>query len=141
MSEKAKAFRRRLLGGFDRRDVIEYIEKLASERSRWRSSEGRLESECEKLRNELEYLRAELCNADACIREISGELIPNAEDSPAFAEDRYLAVRDGVLETSDNIRTELGRLEDTFDAVSSLIDLAAVRFEELKRDFTEESAE
>ena len=136
MTENAKVFKRRFFGGFDRHDVIEYIEKLASERNRFHLGEERLETECEKLRGELENLQAELQKADAFISEIGGDTIENAEPGLAFDQNKYIAVRDGILQTTGNIQAELQRLEGAFDTMSLTIELVSGCFNELKQDLS-----
>ena len=140
MHEKEKAFKRQLFGGFDKRDVIAYIEKLAAERNRYRADEARLDAECENLRGDLEKLQAELDNADACIREIGGDAFDAAAKNFTSAGDRYRAVKESVLQTTDSIRAELRRLESTLYIMSSTLELASGRFEKLRRDFAPDDA-
>lgn len=56
-------FRKRFFGGFNRRDVIDYIEKLAQERNRLLAAKDRAESEASELNEENKVLRIQLAKA------------------------------------------------------------------------------
>lgn len=58
MAEK-NTFRGKLFGGFDRKDVVSYIEKLAAERNEYKGKCAELEININELKDEMDALRAE----------------------------------------------------------------------------------
>ena len=60
MTGEISYFRKRFLGGFNREDVIDYIEKLAQERNKLQAEKDRAEQKVQSLTGELETLRVEI---------------------------------------------------------------------------------
>ncbi len=56
MAQETGGFKRRLFGGFDKRNVVEYIEKLAEERNALQNERIALQEENEALRERLSAL-------------------------------------------------------------------------------------
>ena len=60
MSGDVKHFKRRFFGGFDTTDVMLYIEELAAQRNKYKSTGDRLEAELKTLNAELHSLNSEI---------------------------------------------------------------------------------
>ena len=65
MTGEIKSFRRQLIGGFDRRDVMSYIAKISHERNMFSQTKFEAERALSKLADEIERLNGELEEANA----------------------------------------------------------------------------
>ena len=136
MSGEKKVFKRRLFGGFDRRDVMEYINKLASERNTYKARSN-LGTEQAPLGEDIEVLRRELSAVDTRLRELGGSIITDAGRGVASIEDAYDSVRSDALSVADNIRRELTRLSSALSAMSSAIVLTGARLEDMRKSVSD----
>lgn len=74
MADKRGSFRRKLFGGFDRNDVIDYIETIAGERNKYQTEAQKFAKEADELREKLDSLTTLLQWKDDKIAEDSQEL-------------------------------------------------------------------
>lgn len=145
MGEKGN-FRGRLFGGFDRQDVIDYIESvsikknlsekerddLREELDRCRSRVYELESEKADLRSEIEELRKELEQERDRTATYKAEKLREADE----VVDKILAevgeMKADVTINLTNAQCELKRLDKALSAVSSVFTDAEAKISALK---------
>ena len=60
MKGEVEFFRKKFIGGFNRKDVVSYITKLANERNESRDGKEKAEADSRTLAAEVTSLRAEL---------------------------------------------------------------------------------
>jgi chromosome segregation ATPase len=149
-----KHFRREVLGGFDRRDVIEYIKQLARERDRYRGAAERMESqlqaldgEAEKLRGEIRLLgdRAARLRVDARVAEIRArEIETDAYDSALRdlegIEERYASALSDIDAIGERIREDLAKVDECAALMSGDFNELGEHFDRLRRAVTAERA-
>ena len=89
MANEKGNFRSSLFGGFNRRDVADYIEKLSAERNRYKAENSSLNETVEKLQSDIEDLNAQIKELsdklEATRREPLGLHIAACEDAIAAA--------------------------------------------------------
>ena len=103
MTGEINYFRKRFFGGFNRKDVVDYIEKVARER-------GALEAERDKAVNEMRALAADVAPLRLEIERLTLLLEENRR------------MKENVHKTADNTFTEM---ELAFDELRVKIDAAA----------------
>ena len=74
MSQERGGFRRRFFGGFDRTDVINYIENISVQRNRYQAEAQKYAAEAEELRSKLASLTKELNENNTKQNSIQNEL-------------------------------------------------------------------
>ena len=125
MGEK-QGFKRRAFGGFDRKDVINYIEELAAERNA-------LAAENEKLRSELD--RCE-CIAENCD---DGENIKNADEILASLEKEYSILCADVDVNLAHVKCETDNVEERLRKLSDALKDAGGRISALRTSLNKEN--
>ena len=121
MNAEKGNFRRNLFGGFNREDVIKYIEQLSAERNKYKNDCLRLEGEAEELRARLdEALRraeAEAKRAD----EIRIAAAKDAAEMVRALEEKYEKVRIEMEETLSNLKSDILRANDSLSVVTDIL--------------------
>lgn len=74
MAEERGSFRRRVFGGFDRNDVINYIETIAVQRNEYQARTKELTQEANELRVRLDDLTVQLNNRDTMLADNAKKL-------------------------------------------------------------------
>ncbi len=137
------SFRGKLFGGFDRRDVASYIEKLAAERNDYivkcrelETTVNELTEEVVRLKEEFSDRENELVNAHAAeIEKITGEfeaklaeMEVSLADANMRAEERRTAERDAAAALLDELVENYGAAESDAQLIFSRVfeDLEAV---------------
>lgn len=125
MGEK-QGFKRCAFGGFDRKDVINYIEELAAERSA-------LAAENEKLRAELEHCE---CAAEDWN---DGENIKSADEILAALEKEYSILCADVDVNLAHVKCETDNVEERLRKLSDALKDAGGRISSLRTSLNKES--
>ena len=141
MSGDVKHFKRRFFGGFDTTDVMLYIEELAAQRNRYKMTGDRLEAELKTLNTEIRRLQEELDEADRRIMDIKVHSLEEASGSIASLKDTYTDIRTEMESTTNNICSELSRLNGTLTSLSTVLDTTSNRFNELQTLVEHEKAD
>lgn len=141
MSGDVRHFRRKLFGGFDTVDVMRYIEELAAQRNKYKSTGDRLESELKALGDEIKRLQTELDSADRRIMEIKIKTLGDASGSIASLQESYSTMRTEVETTTVAISGELSKLSTTLASLTSVLDMTSRRFSELETTLEQEKSE
>ena len=119
MTGEISYFRKRFLGGFNREDVIDYIEKLAQERNKLQEEKDKVEHRLLMLTSELETLRGE---------------IEQARKSEFEDRENKVAAIIAALNTFSDMETTLGSLsEDIF----KVAERAREEFKKAREDIAE----
>ncbi|MBQ3404520.1 MAG: DUF972 family protein [Oscillospiraceae bacterium] len=133
MAENSGNFRTRILGGFDRLDVIKYIEKLAAERNDCRSELEKLKEEIQALTDDNDALRMrnsdlrrELSECRAKAEQQSGQ---NALDETAKELEQ---LRRDMTELFESIKKAVDSSNAGFRGVYPAIDMADARISNLQ---------
>ena len=103
MAQERGSFRRKLFGGFDRTDVINYIETVAEQRNKYQAEAQRYANESVELHTKLDNLTAQLQDKDARFADTSKEL----DTARKELNDVWKELR----ETMDELETVKGQLE------------------------------
>ncbi|MDR2358137.1 MAG: hypothetical protein LBD92_08680 [Oscillospiraceae bacterium] len=147
-----RRFRREILGGFNRRDVVSYIKELSGERDRHRETAERLEAELRTLSADADSLRAEIMacgERDAKLREELRAARQRAREAGNSAFDgalrriseikhMYSGMRSDIAETAERVRAELGRAGDSAALMSTVFDKLGKHFDDLRAAVSEE---
>jgi predicted nuclease with TOPRIM domain len=92
MSGEIKVFKTSVFGGFDRRDVMEYVRALTAERNAYREKSEENAAEAARYSGELEKLRAETEALRRPLRELKAQAF-----TAALARIRELAAAAGDI--------------------------------------------
>jgi chromosome segregation ATPase len=136
-----RRFRRRIFGGFNTGDVISYIEDLAAQRNKYKTSGDKLELELRRLTAELRHLQAEVDDADKRIMDIRARALDEASDNVNALNASYSSIHSEVETTATSISGELGKLDVMLSELTSLLDQTSCRFQELQAMAEREKAE
>ena len=148
MSNEKGNFRSSLFGGFNRRDVADYIEKLSAERNRYKAENSSLNETVEKLQSDIEDLNAQIKELsdrlETTCREPLGLHIAACEDAIAAASKLKTALSDktekikelseSVDENLSQINKYLASLPSAADKACNKIGNAIERLNELKNE-------
>jgi hypothetical protein len=105
-------FRKKIFGGFNREDVVQYIAKIAQERNEAITAKEKAEKEVSRLTREIRLLRGEEPEATPeSAPEPSLEPIPESAPEPSLE-----PILEPTSEPADNEPTEY---EDTVDAIEA----------------------
>lgn len=106
MAQETEGFKRRLFGGFDKRNVVEYIEKLAEERNA-------LQDERITLREENQALRERL----SALEEQASAPVPEPSPEPPAPPEREQSAPDPKRASDEDAREILTELKTRYDAL------------------------
>lgn len=132
MSPESRNFKCRFIGGFDRHDVMTYIEELAAQRNMYRDCSTELKSKLEEMKANLDLARQELDAANNRIVDIKINALNDAAASLDALQKQYDTVRSDMEVTAAHVRNELSRVSDTLELMSSILDTTGARFGELR---------
>ena len=146
MSNEKGNFRGQLFGGFNRKDVVNYIEKLAQERNMYKEKYEALSDEMEKLKEQpdSEYLLnclSEMLSAEDLEDEEAGEkeeeskkdeLEQKASEIIDDLQGQYKSVKTDMNITVEHVKCELSRMKESLERMSEVFDNAEGRFSELR---------
>ena len=142
MSDATGRFRTSVFGGFDRGDVVDYLEKIAGERNEYKERAQKLEDDLNaeredfgaRLRNieaELKTAREELDAAEKRAEEVRVSAVSDAVRILDELKDKYDNVRTDMEVTTNHLRCELIRLGDSLSLITSVFSKTGERFNEL----------
>lgn len=119
-------FKSRVFGGFNRRDVIGYIEALAKERNDLKRENGALRGKLEALEDRLaEHASAEdadcatpdLPDQETLVRARVEEVLKNAHAALDEVRDAYRTFAGDVLQSADETDRELSAMSEKLTAL------------------------
>ncbi len=129
MSPDNKTFRRKLIGGFNRGDVIKYIESLAGERNDYKSRCAERDAQLEKIQNEyaelsdtVDSLRRELDEAQNRADEYKLSVLDSTEKAVDELFEQYNIVRYDMDGAVARINSELSKVSETLSKMSEILD-------------------
>lgn len=125
-------FKTKLFGGFDRRDVIAYIEKLAAQRNKYQTTSKKLENQMNDLYNKLAEAEHDIEEANRRVVEINIAALEDAAKTITELQEKYESVRSDMEVTATHIKGELTRVGDTLMLMSSVLNTAGQRFADLR---------
>lgn len=153
MDNMTGSFRSEVFGGFNRKDVSVYIEKLAAERNKYKG-------DAEKLGDKVEELSDTIAELETRISELSKELdtamasvritkrqeeayrlsaISKAESIVNTLENKYGILREEIIASTARLRAELCDAGDRIAGLSSQLETAEETFSPLRSVLTENS--
>lgn len=132
MSGELNFFRKRFFGGFNRQDVIDYVEKLARERNELRLAKEKVEQDMQTITEESATLRSALEEAKLEANRNRTEALEAAIKTISDLESEFLNLRREVESTASGVRTELEAACNTLASVPSVLERAEVRVAELR---------
>lgn len=122
MSQERGSFRRRFFGGFDRTDVINYIENISVQRNRYQADAQKSASEAEELRSKLDDLTKEL--QDNNIRQ------NNTQNELREAQDELETVKDQLEHKTRELAALTAKYENDVTAAQNALNEAIVKGEQ-----------
>ncbi len=139
MSYSITKFKNKIFGGFNRDDVVNYIEKLADERNR-------LQVENSKLRERIALMEAEAENNALAARtaiENAEALLESARREKAAVVSETSKTLDGLLEkfdsvkaaltaSAENLESGIAAINTAVSTISDSIDSAETHFSEMR---------
>lgn len=134
MTGEISYFRKRFLGGFNREDVIDYIEKLAQERNKLQEEKDKAEHRLLILTSELETLRLEIEQARKSEfedRENKIAAVIAALNTFAGLETTLNNLNEEVFKISERAREEFNKARDNIAELPNILERADKRFAEL----------
>ena len=130
MSGEIKVFKRELVGGFDRQDVIEYIEQQAQEKQRLKQEREAAELEIGKLQQQVQELDEEVKN-------VKLQALNDTEAALSELTAAYSAVKSEIESITGNIKNELSMGDSAVARLSEVIDKTRDELNELHNAVTE----
>ena len=132
MRGKIISFKTRLFGGFDRRDVISYIEKLAAQRNKYLKTAERLETQMNDLRRMLSDAELEIADANRRLVEVNVAALNDASETLTRLQESYESIRLDMELTTAQVKGELCKVGDTLLLMSTVMNTAGHHFSELR---------
>lgn len=117
-------FKNKLFGGFDRHDVVNYIEEIAAARNQYRQEAETLREQVEELTARVETAesaeeraRADAADADHRAEEIRITAVQDAAAALADLEEKYREIRMDMEVTAAHVRCELTRIGESIQGL------------------------
>ena len=137
-------FRSRLFGGFDRSDVIKYIEKLAEERNSLRMENERLQEQAAQLEEQLSGKNAE---GDSRILQLEAQLeeertksceaweatLADVENAVRELRQKYEEIRSDMDINLTQTRCEITKAGECVDRMYAAFESAGTRLDEIEK--------
>ena len=143
MDEQKGNFKTQVFGGFDRHDVIDYIEKLAAQRNAYQKERDTLEQRRDELELENSALKGELADVKTRLQQaIDGAQAARqeaAEKALAIVNDAReacAAIRSDVAGSAKKVQAELTVTAGAMDGITASLDAADARFEALAAELS-----
>ncbi len=143
MDEQKGNFKTQVFGGFDRHDVIEYIEKLAAQRNAYQKERDDLTALNEELAGaksaleaELEQVKEELRSAVDGAQAARREAAEKALSVVGEARQACAAVRADVEESARKVRAELTVTAEAIGGITASLDAADQRFQAIAAEIS-----
>ena len=130
MSGEIKIFKRELVGGFDRQDVIEYIEQQAREKQR-------IKQESEAAHGEIKELRQQVQELDEEVKNVKAQAINETEAALLELTEAYNAVKFDIDTITGNIKNELALVEAAIARLSGVVERTSAKLSDLHKSETE----
>ena len=130
MSGEIKIFKRELVGGFDRQDVIEYIERQAKEKQRFKE-------EAETAGREIGALQQQITALDAEVKNVKTQAMNETEAALAELMESYLAVKSDIEAITGSIKNELSLIGDALARLSGILENAGTKLKTAVKQETE----
>ena len=141
MTGEIEFFRKRFVGGFNRKDVVGYISKLAKERNTYREAKEAAEQEVSALKGELESLRIEIEAARQEAREgreYKVATLEAASQSFAELEESFKKLYVDLKAASERTCEDIDKARDTVTSLPSVLERAGEGFRELQEAYSAE---
>ena len=130
MSGEIKIFKRELVGGFDRQDVIEYIERQAKEKQR-------LKEDAAAAGREIGALQQQITALDAEVKNVKTQAMNETEAALAELMESYLAVKSDIEAITGSIKNELSLIGDALARLSGILENAGTKLKAAVKQETE----
>ena len=156
MEPTANTLRGRLFGGFDRRDVVEYIEQLAAQRNALLQENEALKEQLSVMEEQrasapvlpdedapaddlaaaveefLEKVQKDMQSAEVSEQEEKKEAERKADQLLAELEEKFQDTKTDVEVTTSHMRCELQKMSDMLSALSLALESTGRRIHELR---------
>ena len=138
MTNEKGNFRSCLFGGFNRRDVADYIEKLSAERNRYKLENSSLKETAEKLQDDVDSLTARVAEleekldaarSEPLISQISAceEVVAAATSLKADLSDRTAK----IIELSSTVDDDLAQIKSCLASLPEATDEACLKISDI----------
>lgn len=139
MADKRGSFRRKLFGGFDRNDVIDYIETIAGERNKYQTEAQKFAKEAGELRDKLDSLTTLLQWKDDKLAEDSQELenarkeLDDVQKELRATMDELEVVKGQLDHSNKELATKSAQYDKNIAAAESALNDAKKKTEEQRK--------
>ena len=131
MPGEINGFRKRFFGGFNRRDVVDYIAQLAKERNELLAQRDKAVQEASKLSGELTTALSEFEEMKRVADQAKLEALESASKTFSELDGAFKALRKEIETTSAGVCAELETAGKTIASVPSVLERASERFNKL----------
>ena len=141
MNGDVNYFRNRFMGGFNKKDVINYITMMAKERNELTEAKNKAVSDARSLAAEVASLRRELEEMSRLVREDNKQkaaVFAAASDVFSEFETAFIDLRSEIEEATIDVSEELKKTCDTVAKLPAVLVEAGERLEELRAAFNAE---
>ena len=115
MTGEIDFFRKRFIGGFDRKDVVDYIAKLSNERNEFAQARDSALQEIKDLTAQVEALRQEIFDARKYAESYKVEALEHAKivllELETDFESLTIDVKTSVTDACEQLRAAIGTIE------------------------------
>ena len=132
MTGEVDFFRKRFIGGFDRKDVVDYIAKLAGERNALADARDKAVQEVNELTIQVDSLRRELAESIRYAESFKVEEIAKAKIVLLEIETEFEALSVDAKSSVAGASNQLRTIVNTIEGVSSMLDSTGAKIAELK---------
>jgi len=132
MEGEQNIFRKKIIGGFNRQDVVEYITKLAKERNDLQNAKNKAASDARALEAEVAALRTELGSVRKAVYDYKVESLANAGKALSELEDGIKQLKAEVEAASAGVSAELEAAAVTVAGMPKILIWAGAKIAELK---------
>ncbi len=136
MAKESGSFRGKLFGGFDRRDVSDYIEKIAAERNKYKKELNAMTGRVEELEQKLNAAEAELEISRQTEESRRLEFHEEAAGIARTMRERFETINGEVSDTMEHIRCGMTTISDSLIHLTGAMSDARDQFEELEESIS-----
>ena len=144
MTGEVYFFRKRFFGGFNKKDVVGYIAKLAQERNELAAAKDKADNDAKSLAREIAALRLKIEESERLVLkdlERKSSVFETAENTFKEFDTAFKGLRESIETSSTGISAELENAFNTVAKLSSVLERAGARIEELRAAFDAEKGE